>query len=129
MEQRQTYLITVHTEELLPGISEKLETLLIDKDAYTKQFYRDIIKNGFEFVFIENNCNTISFHSYIRNSFLGTIYPIGIITKDIATIEKMVKTDLPSLFKMDDALEWKDGIKGFQKTILKELEYAINNNK
>ena len=30
MEQRQTYLITVHTEELLPGISEKLETLLIN---------------------------------------------------------------------------------------------------
>lgn len=53
MEQRQTYLITVNTEELLPGISERLETLLIDKDAYTKQFYRDIIKNGFEFVFIE----------------------------------------------------------------------------
>ena len=44
MEQRQTYLITVNTEELLPGISERLETLLIDKDAYTKQFYRDIIK-------------------------------------------------------------------------------------
>ena len=127
MEKRQTYLITVHTEELLPGISERLETLLIDKDAYTKQFYRDIIKNGFEFVFIENNCNTntlgISFHGYIR-----TIYPIGIIIKDIATIEKMVKTDLPSLFKMDDALKWKDGIKGFQKTILKEFEYAISNN-
>ena len=132
MEQRQTYLITANTEEILPGISERLETLLIDKDAYTKQFYRDIIKNGFEFVFIENNCNTntlgISFHGYIRNSFLGTIYPIGIITKDIATIEKLVKTDLPSLFKMDDALEWKNGIKGFQKTILKEFEYAISNN-
>lgn len=133
MEQKQTYLIKVQAKELLPGISEKLEILLIDKDVYTKQFYRDIIKNGFEFVFIENSYNTntfgVSFYGYIRNSFLRTIYPIGIITEDIATIEKMVKTDLPSLFKMDDVLEWKDGIKGFQKTILKELEYTISNNK
>ena len=45
----------------------------------------------------------------------------------------MVIFEIPFLeqsipFKMDDALKWKDGIKGFQKTILKEFEYAISNN-